>query len=95
MGMYLFRCCFMHGEALTNLSILHLEFFLVSWIAVFTIEKFGRRQLMMFGAAGMSFAMVHPPNPPPPLFISKFTTSSSSHHAYIIASTSLTRGRDR
>lgn len=73
--MYLFRCCFMYGEALTILSILHLEFFLVSWIAVFTIEKFGRRQLMMFGAAGMSFSMVRPrpfhpssfPNSPPPL----------------------------
>ncbi len=34
------------------------EYFLASWIAVFTIEKFGRRQLMMFGAAGMSFSMV-------------------------------------
>lgn len=58
--MYLFRYCFMYGEALTILSILHLELFLVSWIAVFTIEKFGRRQLMMFGAAGMSFSMVRP-----------------------------------
>lgn len=63
----------MYGEALTNLSILHLEYFLVSWIAVFTIEKFGRRQLMMFGAAGMSFSMVPPllpssfPNAPLPL----------------------------
>lgn len=52
----------MYGEALTNISISHLEYFLVSWIAVFTIEKFGRRQLMMFGSAGMSFAMVHPPS---------------------------------
>ncbi|KAL8772509.1 MAG: hypothetical protein Q9194_004593 [Teloschistes cf. exilis] len=34
------------------------EYFLASWIAVFTIEKFGRRQLMLFGAAGMSFSMV-------------------------------------
>lgn len=67
--MYLFRCCFMYGEPLTNLSILHLEFFLVSWIAVFTIEKFGRRQLMMFGAAGMSFSMVRPPLPPAPLHL--------------------------
>lgn len=35
-----------------------LEYFLASWIAVFTIEKFGRRSLMLFGAAGMSFSMV-------------------------------------
>ena len=34
------------------------EYFLASWIAVFTIEKFGRRQLMLFGAAGMSLSMV-------------------------------------
>ncbi|KAI9753346.1 MAG: hypothetical protein M4579_005204 [Chaenotheca gracillima] len=34
------------------------EYFAASWIAVFTIEKFGRRQLMLFGAAGMSFSMV-------------------------------------
>ncbi|KAL6721521.1 hypothetical protein ACLMJK_000625 [Lecanora helva] len=34
------------------------EYFLASWIAVFTIEKFGRRKLMLFGAAGMSFSMV-------------------------------------
>lgn len=34
------------------------EYFLASWIAVFTIEKFGRRQLMLFGAAGQSFSMV-------------------------------------
>lgn len=33
------------------------EYFLASWIAVFTIEKFGRRSLMLFGAAGMSFSM--------------------------------------
>ncbi|KAL8805941.1 MAG: hypothetical protein Q9200_005228 [Gallowayella weberi] len=33
------------------------EYFLASWIAVFTIEKFGRRQLMLFGAVGMSFSM--------------------------------------
>lgn len=29
-----------------------------SWIAVFTIEKFGRRSLMLFGAAGMSASMI-------------------------------------
>ena len=34
------------------------EYFAASWIAVFTIEKFGRRQLMMFGAAGQSFSMI-------------------------------------
>ncbi|MCJ1477906.1 hypothetical protein MMC13_006580 [Lambiella insularis] len=34
------------------------EYFAASWIAVFTIEKFGRRQLMLFGAAGMSLSMV-------------------------------------
>lgn len=40
------------------LLMLYVEYFLASWIAVFTIEKFGRRQLMLFGAAGMSFSMV-------------------------------------
>lgn len=34
------------------------EYFLASWIAVFTIEKFGRRTLMLFGATGMSLSMV-------------------------------------
>ena len=34
------------------------EYFLASWIAVFTIEKFGRRVLMIFGAVGMSLSMV-------------------------------------
>ncbi|KAI4113330.1 MAG: hypothetical protein LQ345_005669 [Seirophora villosa] len=34
------------------------EYFLASWIAVFTIEKSGRRPLMLLGAAGMSFSMV-------------------------------------
>ncbi|PYH91003.1 MFS monosaccharide transporter [Aspergillus ellipticus CBS 707.79] len=34
------------------------EYFLASWVAVFTIEKFGRRSLMLFGAAGMSISMV-------------------------------------
>ncbi|KAF2871573.1 hypothetical protein BDV95DRAFT_594664 [Massariosphaeria phaeospora] len=33
------------------------EYFLASWIAVFTIEKFGRRSLMLFGAAGMAGSM--------------------------------------
>jgi MFS family permease len=34
------------------------EYFMASWIAVFTIEKFGRRKLMLFGAVGMSLSMV-------------------------------------
>ncbi|GAB7349978.1 hypothetical protein MBLNU459_g0665t1 [Dothideomycetes sp. NU459] len=33
------------------------EYFLASWIAVFTIEKFGRRPLMLFGAAGQAASM--------------------------------------
>lgn len=33
------------------------EYFLASWIAVFTIEKFGRRSLMLFGAAGQAASM--------------------------------------
>jgi MFS family permease len=33
------------------------EYFLASWIAVFTIEKFGRRKLMLFGAAGQAASM--------------------------------------
>lgn len=34
------------------------EYFLASLIAIFTIEHFGRRTLMLFGAAGMSLSMV-------------------------------------
>lgn len=34
------------------------EYFLASLIAIFTIERFGRRTLMLFGAAGMSLSMV-------------------------------------
>ncbi|KAJ9656822.1 hypothetical protein H2198_004710 [Neophaeococcomyces mojaviensis] len=34
------------------------EYFMASWIAVFTIEKVGRRKLMLFGAAGMSICMI-------------------------------------
>jgi predicted MFS family arabinose efflux permease len=34
------------------------EYFMASWIAIFTIEKIGRRKLMLFGAAGMSICMV-------------------------------------
>ncbi|KAF2016647.1 general substrate transporter [Aaosphaeria arxii CBS 175.79] len=33
------------------------EYWIASWIAIFTIEKFGRRSLMIFGAAGMSASM--------------------------------------
>lgn len=33
------------------------EYWMASWIAIFTIEKFGRRSLMIFGAAGMSASM--------------------------------------
>jgi len=33
------------------------EYFLASWIAFYTIERFGRRNLMMFGALGQSFTM--------------------------------------
>lgn len=33
------------------------EYFLASFIAVWTIERFGRRNLMLFGAAGMSISM--------------------------------------
>lgn len=34
------------------------EYFIASFIAVWTIESFGRRKLMLFGAAGMSLSMV-------------------------------------
>jgi len=34
------------------------EYFLASFIAVYTIEKFGRRSLMLFGAVGMSLSMM-------------------------------------
>jgi sugar porter (SP) family MFS transporter len=33
------------------------EYFLASWIAVFLVEKVGRRKLMVFGAVGMSGSM--------------------------------------
>jgi len=33
------------------------EYFLASFIAVFTIERFGRRSLMLFGATGMAISM--------------------------------------
>lgn len=33
------------------------EYFLASWVAVYTIEKFGRRSLMLFGAVGMAASM--------------------------------------
>lgn len=34
------------------------EYFLASWVAVFVVEKVGRRPLMLFGAVGMSLSMV-------------------------------------
>ena len=34
------------------------EYFMASWIAVFTIEKIGRRKLMLFGAAGESTSLI-------------------------------------
>ncbi|KAF2089284.1 sugar transporter STL1 [Saccharata proteae CBS 121410] len=34
------------------------EYFLVSWIPVFIIERVGRRSLMLFGAVGMSLSMM-------------------------------------
>lgn len=33
-------------------------YFLASWLAVPTIERYGRRSLMIFGAAGMSVTMI-------------------------------------
>jgi MFS family permease len=33
------------------------EYFLASWIAVYTIERFGRRTLMLFGSVGMTASM--------------------------------------
>lgn len=33
------------------------EYFAASWIPVFTIERFGRRQLMLFGSVGMAATM--------------------------------------
>lgn len=33
------------------------EYFIASWVAIFTIERFGRRQLMLFGAAGQAASM--------------------------------------
>ncbi|CAH7683110.1 general substrate transporter [Phakopsora pachyrhizi] len=33
------------------------EFFMASWVAVYTIERFGRRKLMLFGSVGMCLSM--------------------------------------
>lgn len=33
------------------------EYFIASWIAFYTIERFGRRNLMLFGAAGQAITM--------------------------------------
>jgi hypothetical protein len=35
------------------------EYFLASFVAIFTIEKFGRRKLMLFGATGQAVS-IHP-----------------------------------
>lgn len=37
------------------------EYFLASFIAIFTIEKFGRRKLMIFGAAGQAVSFLKGP----------------------------------
>lgn len=34
------------------------EYFIASWVAVFTIERVGRRKLMLLGAMGMSASMI-------------------------------------
>lgn len=34
------------------------EYFIVSWVAVFTVEIFGRGTLMLWGAAEMSMSMI-------------------------------------
>jgi hypothetical protein len=33
------------------------EYFLASFVAIFTIEKFGRRKLMLFGATGQAVSI--------------------------------------
>lgn len=33
------------------------EYFIASWVAIFTIERFGRRALMLFGATGQALSM--------------------------------------
>ncbi|KAJ6127619.1 hypothetical protein N7523_003231 [Penicillium sp. IBT 18751x] len=54
------------------------EYFLASWVAVFTVEKFGRRSLMLFGAVGMSLSMV----------ILAITDNISSNHKHTPKGTS-------
>jgi predicted MFS family arabinose efflux permease len=39
------------------------EYFIASFIAIFTIERFGRRQLMLFGAVGQALSMAGKHNP--------------------------------
>ena len=34
------------------------EYFMASWVAIVTIEKFGRRKLLLCGAAGQAFSMM-------------------------------------
>lgn len=33
------------------------QYFIASWVAIFAIEKFGRRKLMLFGAVGQALSM--------------------------------------
>lgn len=54
---YVELCCYCTRGRRAVLTMCQ-EYFLASWIAVFTIEKSGRRPLMLLGAAGMSFSMV-------------------------------------
>jgi len=38
-------------------ACLGTQYFMASWVAIFTIERFGRRKLMLFGAAGQAATM--------------------------------------
>ncbi|KAH8197593.1 hypothetical protein TruAng_008225 [Truncatella angustata] len=51
------------------------EYFIASWIAIFTIEKYGRRKLMLFGAIGQALSMA----------VLAGTTSNVSHASGIAA----------
>lgn len=51
------------------------QYFMASWVAVFTIERFGRRPLMLFGATGQALSMV----------VLAATTSHVSHATGIAA----------
>ncbi|CAN6656606.1 hexose transporter Hxt13p [Trichomonascus vanleenenianus] len=48
----------MSGDMARLLAALNgTEYFIASWIAFYTIERFGRRKLMLFGAAGQAITM--------------------------------------